>query len=192
MSDLPWQDEEPQRSGSVLEIVADESNPDNAVRVGVDTETHCPCRVSCEQDSVATFAVIKRRFGPALCMTAHRDGVLVNGLPALDFTVLRPRDSLVIAAGIHSYVTERIRPYVGAPSPEQISEKCPFCRIPVTIDTRIVTCQCGVVYHHETEESHPAIDEKDRLNCLSKVRVCLSCSRPVTLEEYLVWDPGTL
>jgi hypothetical protein len=188
---VPWQDE-PHRSGSVLVFVADESQQENAVWVGVDKETNCPCRASGEQDSVATFSVIKRRLGPALCMTVHRAGVLVNGLPALDFSVLRPRDSLVIAPGIHSYVTERVRPYVGTPAQELIGKKCPFCRIPVTNDTRIVTCRCGVVYHHETEASHGAIAEKDRLNCLSKIRLCMSCSRPVTLEEYLVWDPGTL
>jgi hypothetical protein len=191
MSGLPWQDE-PHRSESVLEFVTDESNPDETIWVGVDKKTNCPCRVSGEQDRVASFAVINRRLGPALCMTSHRPGLLVNAIPALDMTVLLPRDSVVIAPGIHSYVTERIVPHVGAPSQAMIGKKCPFCRIPVTNETHVVTCRCGVIYHHETEESHGAIDEKDRLNCFSKVSVCLSCNRPVTLGEYLVWDPETL
>ena len=73
-----------------------------------------------------------------------------------------------------------------------IGMKCPFCKIAITADARVATCRCGVVYHDETAESHPEIPEQDRLNCLSKVRACLSCSRTVTLEESLVWDPGTL
>lgn len=191
IDDLPWQDE-PSRSESVLQFVADKSNPANSVWVGVDEKTNCPCRVSREQDLVASFTVIKRPLGSALCMMSHRPGVLVNAIAALDVTVLLPRDSVVITPGIYSYVTERIRPHVGAPFQELIGKKCPFCRIPVTADTQVVTCRCGVVYHHETEASHGAIVEKDRLNCLSKVSVCLSCSRPVTLDEYLIWDPGTL
>jgi hypothetical protein len=186
--ELVWQDEM-QRSLSVLELPADHRE---SVPVGIDENTNCPVRCHREQDLVVSFAVAKRRLGATLSMTVHRDGVLVNGILVLRFAVLSPRDSIVIAPGVHSYVTERIRPYVGTPSQDQIGLKCPFCRIPVTNDTRIVTCRCGVVYHHETEESHEAIGEDDRLDCLSKVRVCLSCSRPVTLQEYLSWDPNTL
>lgn len=191
MPGMPWQDDN-QRSKAVLEFFVNEREQDHAIRVGIEKGTGCPCPVTDQQDSIAGFAVIKRRLGSALTMTTHRGGVIVNGLPALSFTVLLPRDSVVIAPGVHSYVTERIRPYIGAPLPESIGVKCPFCRIPVTHDTRVVSCRCGVVYHHETEESHGAINEKDRLDCLSKIRVCLSCSRPVTLEESLVWDPETL
>ncbi len=187
-------DQEDQRpSAAVLQFSVDESLDAGAVWIAIDKATGCPCRVGDQQDAVASFAVIKRRLGLALSMTtADHAGVLVNGLPALGFTVLSPRDSVVLSPGVHSYLTERIRPHVGAPTEAMIGVRCPFCKLAITGDTFVATCRCGVVYHDEDAESHPAIPEEDRLNCVQKVRACLSCSRPVTLEESLVWDPGTL
>jgi len=96
----------------------------------------------------------------------------------------------VISPGVHTYVTQRIRPHVGPPLPSMIGQKCPFCRIPIDKDTSVVSCRCGVVYHKETAESHGHVEAADRLNCFEKVRACLSCNRPVTLNESLVWDPS--
>jgi hypothetical protein len=120
--------------------------------------------------------------------------VLVNGIPALDLTVVFPRDSIVLAPGIHSYVTQRISPHVGRPLQEHLGLRCPYCTIPITDETRIAVCRCGVAYHHEppAPEADRNGDDTERLDCLSNVRACLSCGRPVALQQFLVWDPSTL
>lgn len=193
LAGTPWQEELVNQSPSAAVIQFPVEEGLDAVWVAIDEATGRPCRAGDGQDAVAGFTVIKRRLGLALAMTtADHAGVLVNGLPALRFTVLSPRDSVVLSPGMHSYITERVRPHVGAPTEPMIGLKCPFCKIAVDADTRVAACRCGVLYHAESAESHPAIAEEDRLNCLSKVRACLSCSRPVALEEFLVWDPGEL
>ncbi len=187
---LDWNEHE-LPTASVL--VVDEDAPEaDALFVGIAEDTKCPVRVAADEQPVAEFRTVQRRLGPALAMFPCHDGVLVNGLPALALTVLAPRDALVLAPGLQTYVTQRIRPYVGKATEEMIGKKCPFCRIPIDRDTRVVTCRCGVVYHLETDESHPDVDESDRLACFNKVRKCLSCSREVTFEESLVWGPAGL
>jgi hypothetical protein len=143
---------------------------------------------------MVSFVIGQRRSNRLLMMLPHHDAVLVNGLLALALTVLAPRDSIVIASGIHSYVTERIRPHVGSPLRRHVGLRCPYCTIAITEETRIAVCRCGVAYHHEpvaTDRDRKGGD-KERLDCLPNVRACLSCGRPVALEEYLVWDPSTL
>src|SRR5205823_5172789 len=78
------------------------------------------------------------------------------------------------------------------PAGELVGKQCPFCRIPADTTTRVVTCRCGVLYHHETAESHPHVSEGERLKCFEMIRACLSCGRPVTAHDYLVWDPASL
>ena len=182
-------DQKPHWISSVIQFPFDNGTP---TWIGIDENTGCPVRCHRKKDRAVSFVVAPRPFGMALVMTTHRSGVLVNSIPALSLTVLKPRDSIVIAPGIHSYITERIRPYSGAPTEQMVGQKCPYCSLGVTPTTSVVTCRCGVIYHHETEESHAEQKKEDRLNCLSSLRVCLSCGRPLTQEEYLVWDPSTL
>jgi len=190
---LAW-NEETERKVSVLQFNGSDSEQGGPLWVGIDHQSGMPCRVHSPAGAVAGFSVVARRLSQALSMISpvEHAGLLVNGIPALRFSVLSPRDSVVLTHGVHSYVTERIRPYVGKPPKDMISMKCPFCKIPFSEDTQIVTCRCGVAYHFETDKSHPEIEEEERLNCLSRLQVCLSCSRPVSLEESLVWDPQTL
>jgi hypothetical protein len=112
-------------------------------------------------------------------------------LPALPLCVLAAKDALVLGPGLHSYVTERVIPYVGPPPAAFLGQRCPACRIPFDETTRVATHRCGVAYHAETEESHSDVAPDDRLQCIEKVQSCLSCGRRVTLVEELVWDPAT-
>jgi hypothetical protein len=136
--------------------------------------------------------VVQRKLGNELAVLTRDPSRLINGLPALPVNVVGTKDSIVLAPGWLGYVTERVKPHVGVPLLAHLNLKCPFCRIPVDDKTRIVTCRCGAPYHHETAESHPETAENDRLKCFEKVKTCLSCSRPITLQEHLVWDPATL
>ena len=183
-----WQRPQPVEA-SVL-VIAGEGKPDEEpIWIGTRRGSNQLRRVPDRKQALAGFQVVQRRLGHALGMWAIHPRVLLNGLPAMPFTVLAPRDALVIAAGNHTYVTERIRPYVGPPTAEMLGKMCPYCQIPIEEDTQVVTHRCGVVYHYETEESHPDTPAEDRLNCLEKIQVCLSCGHPVTLDETLVWEP---
>ncbi|MFV1965913.1 MAG: hypothetical protein ACC628_10850, partial [Pirellulaceae bacterium] len=102
---------------------------------------------------------------------------------------LGTRDSVRLGACELYYVTQRITPHVGQPTEDIIGQKCPVCAIEIDKNTSVVTCRCSAVYHDETVDSHPDVDEQDRLNCFEKIKTCLSCGREVTSEEYLEWDP---
>ena len=97
------------------------------------------------QASLAEFWTIQRQTGPALVMMTDRPYVLVNGVPAMSLTVLRPRDTLGLLPGQPHFVTQRIRPYVGPPPSELLGIRCPRCKIPLASETRIVRHRCGVV-----------------------------------------------
>jgi hypothetical protein len=132
-----------------------------------------------------------------LALIALHDEVLVNGVPALRLTVLGAKDSIfVVKAGLLLYVTERFRPFVGCPTEETglFGQECPACAIEIQAEprTHVVTCRCGVAYHHETANTHPDMDPDDRLNCLQQTKVCLRCGKELTTEERLVWNPAAL
>ena len=135
--------------------------------------------------------MLRYQFSNRLALISRRRPVLVNGLPALSLAVVATRDSLTLGPETF-YVTERIRPHVGRPTEEMIGLKCPMCRVAVDAESVVVTCICGAVYHHETEQSHPDLPADERLNCLDQIRVCLVCNRPVTPHEHLVWDPQSV
>jgi hypothetical protein len=117
-----------------------------------------------------------------------RPGTLVNALPALPFSALTTRDNFLLP-GCIAYVTTRIQLFVGRPPQELLGRECIFCQIPVEKGTRVVVCHCGQAVHFESEDSHPDVAEEDRLCCFEQVKHCLACSRTLTLEPYLLWDP---
>jgi hypothetical protein len=140
---------------------------------------------------------VQREFSSKLALIALDEEVLVNGAPALRLAILGPKDSIyLVKAGVLLYVTERFRPFVGRPIEQSglLGLECPACAIEIQTEpsTHVVTCRCGAVYHHETEESHPDLPPEERLNCFRKTKVCLRCKQQLTLEEKLVWDPATL
>jgi hypothetical protein len=184
--------ETPTKPAAEIFALTDE---DSDLWLGIDPATGRPVRVPDEWTAIAGFRVVRRKLNSALAMIARGHDTLVNGLPALRLTVLAPRDSVVLAPGAAlAYVTERLKPYIGPPTAEMIAkkQKCPYCRIPFsdTPASRVVTCRCLATFHHEDQHSHPDTPPKDRLDCLSKIKACLSCNRPITLEESLVFDPG--
>jgi hypothetical protein len=161
--------------------------------VSVDSDTGQPRVVDDASRAVAVFRMVRRgRMGSALAMISQAGDVLVNGLPALPLSVLAPKDSITLGPSCLCFITERIKPHVGQPSGEQLTQKCPFCRLVTDSSTRVVTCLCGAAYHWETPESHPNTTENDRLRCFEKIQNCLSCGRQLSKEETLVWDPATL
>lgn len=149
-------------------------------------------RAAQPDDAILAVRVVRQRRSASLALLPLRPGVLVNGVPIDGLAVLTSADSLLLAPGWLCHVTERVRPYVGAPPEELRGKKCPFCMLPLTAQTRILVCRCGAPYHHETAQSHPETAVEERLSCLEKVKVCLSCSREIAVEEYLVWDPRSL
>lgn len=191
-SSLPWREDQHAKSQVVAMGFGDDQASAFPVGINRGKGTLRPARSV--RETVAEFYLVQRRLGPALAMIPRRKNVLVNGVPALSFQVLSPRDGLLLRPGLHTYVTERFRPYVGPPTDEMLSRKmrCPCCQIPLDKSTRVVTCRCGVAYHWEDAESHPEVDADDRLDCFAQIRVCLSCKRPVTLGDSLVWDPATV
>ncbi len=161
--------------------------------VSVDPDTGMPKTADHAAQALAVFRIVRRgRRGNALAMISQGEDILVNGLPALPLAVLAPKDSITIGPGCLCYITERIKPFVGQPSAEQLTQKCPFCRLVTDAGTRVVTCLCGAAYHWETAESHPQTPENDRLRCFEKIQNCLSCGRQLSKDETLVWDPATL
>jgi hypothetical protein len=134
--------------------------------------------------------VVERRFMSHLVVIPLRTSLLVNGLPALGFSALLPRDSLLVSPGAMFQVTERVQPYGGPPQLEMLGQKCPCCQLPIEAETVCVTCKCGAIYHDESEQSHPDLTADDRLNCFSKLKNCLACKRELTRQPYLVWDPA--
>jgi len=167
--------------------------PADSLYVSVDPETGRPKTVDNASQALAIFRMVRRgRMGNALAMLSQANDILVNGLPALPLAILAAKDSITLGPGCLCYVTERIKPFVGQPSGEQLTQKCPFCRLITDVSTRVVNCMCGAAYHWETSESHPNTPENDRLRCFEKIQNCLSCGRQLSKEETLIWDPATL
>jgi hypothetical protein len=188
--DLPAHPDEALASAaSVLAIDQDERDE---VLVSVDPDTGHLVRTLDPGEAAAALAVVQRRVVKTLAVRPRRRSVRVNGLPALDLTVLALRDSVSLAPGAIAYLSERVTPHVGPPTQELLGVKCPFCRLAFTPETRVVGHRCSdsIAYHWETAESHPHIPAEDRLDCFAKLRDCQSCNRPLVLEEYLAWDPA--
>lgn len=187
VADLPWYAQHAPDSQPILQVAADDGILWARVIDGV-LEV-----VPQEKDATLGFCAVKRQFSIALAMLAREEGVLVDGVPALRLTVLDSRSSITIpgTAAIF-YVTERFSPYVGRPTHEMIGCECPSCKIPVELDTSIVSCRCGRVYHDETAESHPHLPEADRLACFQQTQICIDCKERLTTEEHLLWSPGEI
>jgi hypothetical protein len=137
------------------------------------------------------FQVVRRQFSALLALRSLRDDLLINGLPALRFSVLTSQDSIFLAGPRRMfYVTERFFPRIGPPTEQSVGrDRCAHCRNVLEAGTRTVNCYCGALYHWETAESHPHLKAEDRLDCLERRKVCASCQRELTTKEYLVWDP---
>ncbi len=161
------------------------------VRVRVDERSGELQRVAELSESSVVFSVIGDSQSRHLGMTALHDGVLVNGLPALPFSILASRDVIKLGPSLF-YLTERFTPHVGPPTVKMLGRQCRFDKIPVDEKTWVVSCWCGEVYHHETDGTHPSLPDEERLDCLSKIKKCQTCGRKLTTVPYLTWDPETL
>ncbi len=188
--DMAWKEQQDAKDQTPPFVV---TRDDGLVWATLDQEQGGLRRVDSGSDAAVGLRVLERRFSNDLAMIAKPGQARVNGLEALPFSVLDTKDSVLLSPGRLFYVTERVRPHVGPPTEEMLADKtlkCPFCRMRPTAETRVVSCRCGAVYHHETAESHPEKKAEERLNCFAKVQACLSCGRKMSLEEYLIWDPA--
>ena len=191
--DMAWKEQQDAEDQAPPFVV---TRDDGLVWAELDQEQGGLRRVDSGRDAAVGLRVLKRRFSNNLAMIARQGQARVNGLEALPFSVLDTKDSVLLAPGRLFYVTERVRPHVGPPTEEMLADKtlkCPFCRMKpadAKPTTRVVSCRCGVVYHHETAESHPDKEVEKRLNCFEKVKACLSCGREMSLNEYLIWNPA--
>jgi len=193
LSDSATRDERSTHDGAAGEYhVLRIPNDGLPFRVAVDPDGQQLTRAAGGGPAIAEFHAVSRRTSAALAMVSTGREVLVNGLPALRMTVVQPQDTLTLLPGTPTFVTLRVIPYVGRPTSELLGQRCPSCKIPLTPETHVVRHRCGLAYHHETETTHPNVPDDDRLRCFEKLRVCLSCSHPMTLEESLTWDPPSV
>ncbi len=192
---LPWQPGESHRLPTALALGQQDGarwfklDSDGGVFVPVDG----PCL-----DGLG-FQVLPGRPAAALAMFTERDDVLVNALPALRFSVLKPKDTLTLGSPGHFfYVTLRFTPYIGPPPAEILGRRCPVCKIPIQAggagqpETRVITCRCGSTLHWETPQSHPGVPESELLNCAERSQSCPSCQHELSNHEVLLWDPNWL
>jgi hypothetical protein len=150
--------------------------------------------VTTDDPAATVFAAgaVASNFHLALALIRHCDGLLVDGRPALGFSVLDVKSTLVVP-GLDGmiYVAHLVRPYVGPPPQQLLNKECPICKIPFAADTRVGMCRCGQFYHFETAQSHPQVSDENRLNCFQQARVC-HCGASLTAEEQWTWSADDL
>jgi hypothetical protein len=146
-----------------------------------------------KSQALAGFRHQNRKFGSSLVMLGQTDGILVNGVPALPMAALALKDCVVLAAGFHVFVTERVKPYDGPTPAALFGKPCPFCRLPHADGSRVAMCRCGVGYHLEPKREGASDDDPSApLRCFERAAKCISCSRNLTTKEYLEWEPTQL
>lgn len=192
VSRLPWRPAAPRPSPAALLIWEE----DSLMWVEVAERNHSVSLevIPSRKPGAVGLQVVRQQFSAHLAMRSLRDDVLVNGLPAMRFSALSSQDSILLGGPRQMfYVTERFFPWVGPPPEKAVSrERCAHCRNVLEADTRVVGCYCGGWVHWETADSHPHVDEKDRLDCAERRKMCPCCGRELTTQEYLVWDPATI
>ncbi|MEA1950846.1 MAG: hypothetical protein U9N87_05645 [Planctomycetota bacterium] len=192
-NDLSWMDSEQKQTKWGMSIGVDDGTV--WVRAGRTGQLQ---QVDERDAAILGFRVIQYGFSAALAMRTLSSQTMVNGLPALNFSVLRTRDSFMPTAESRHiyYVSERFTPYVGPPTDEILASKqvCPCCLIPFDSQssTIVATCKCGLAYHKESPESHPDLDDSERLDCFGQIGTCSKCGRELTTQPSLAWDPQEL
>jgi hypothetical protein len=147
---------------------------------------------SAESPSEALFGMcaVRRNFDLSLVLVARGDGLLADGLPVLRFSVLDIRTTLLVP-GIEEllFINRSVRPFCGQPPAAILGSECPICKIKFDGDTQVASCACGAFFHNETQQSHPAVCESDRLSCFQLAGKCGRCGSPLTIEEQFAWRP---
>ena len=187
-SGLPWTIGEGSRRPEPLAIGAS----DGLVWAQIDEESGALEKVGGPESARIGLQVVARQLTEDLVMLRNHGEILVNGMPALKLSALRPKDAVLLAPGRLFYVTQRVQPHAGAPTADMLGTACPFCTVRIKAGTVVATCVCGAIYHIESEESHPQVPPKKRLSCIQKVKTCIDCHRELTLESRLIWDPEVL
>ncbi len=168
--------------------------PGETAWVDLDPHTRELRRVAAGGPPLAGFRYEQTASSDQLVLFAKHDQVRVNGIRPLPMAVLETKDLIRLGPQSLFYLTERVTPYSGPPTDAMIAAgvRCAFCRLAFDKSTHILTHQCGLAFHDESEETHPEIPESDRLQCASRLAVCLGCKTPLSREPYLVWDPASI
>lgn len=182
---IPWRKQAPTRPECRLSI----GEEDGLLWVAPDLAEE-PCRwnpLPGPQPGALGFQFTRRHFAASLALVSLRQDVFVNGVRALELSLLSPQDTLLLAGPRRMlYMTQRFRPFVGRPPRQLLGQKCAGCQVPFDDATALVSCSCGVGYHHETGESHPELPDKDRLDCFARVGKCLHCQHALTTDDYIL------
>ncbi len=120
-----------------------------------------------------------------LALQAGPGRVRLNGLKMPPVALLQVRDQLQVDVTGTLHVTELRSGGAVPPSPAQVGTPCGVCRLPVTAQSRVYVCQCGVLLHLEGAP----IPAEDRLECALVGDTCPSCTTEIVSEGGHVWLP---
>ena len=115
---------------------------------------------------------------------APRPRMRLNGQPLPPVAILRVRDRLRVGPRTFHVTAFRAGGAV-APAPAQLGVPCGVCRLPLTQETLVHACECGVLLHLEGEP----IPVEERLECALVGDACPSCESALMLEGGHVWLP---
>jgi len=107
----------------------------------------------------------------------------LNGHAAPVLALLKVGDQLQLDAQVVVHVTEYREAGASRPTPELVGKPCGVCRVPLTAETSVYLCSCGLPLHLEG----PPKPESDRMECA--LLGCPSCGASVRQEGEHVWVP---
>jgi len=106
----------------------------------------------------------------------------LNGSAVPRLALLKVADQLQLDARAVLHVTEYRRAGAVSVTPELVGNPCGVCRLPLTAETTVVVCTCGLPLHLEG----PPKPAGERLEC---ALLGCSCGAEVRLESGHVWEP---
>lgn len=108
----------------------------------------------------------------------------LNGAAVPALALLRVGDQLQLDGRVVLHLTEYRRAGAVSPSAELVGSPCGVCRLPLTAETSVHICSCGLPLHLEG----PPKPESERLEC-ALFGDCPSCGSEVRRESGHVWLP---
>ena len=108
----------------------------------------------------------------------------LNGLPLPAVALLVVGDQLQLDTRAILHVTEVREAGASAPSPALVGSPCGVCRLPLTADTAVLICGCGLPLHLEG----PPKPKGERLEC-ALIGDCPSCGAEIKPDGGPVWLP---
>ncbi len=104
----------------------------------------------------------------------------VNGFPVAPLSLLRSGDQILIDGHLF-YIATYCRPPIVHATDDHIGKECPLCRGPVDHDDLVYVCPCGCGPVHSKSAVRPSPEQT--LECVTLLRECAACKRPLILVE---------